>query len=488
MKMKKIVIYSFGILLITCSISCKKRFDELNVSPNNPVNAPSQMLLSNVMASTAYTLQLDAGLVMTDLWVQHAKATTYMDEDKYNPRNDRMDGIWSSLYTRPFEDCIQAEKLAKENSQPNNQAMALVLKGYIGYNLTMLMGSIPYTEAGQGADGKITPVYDPQPTVFNAILADLDNAISMMDPLSPAITTDELATYDLIYHGDMDRWKMFANTLKLRIYLTMTTGGTNKTTEINTLLAGPDIFQSSADEAKLTYLTSGNPVYQWINPSSSRRSDFRVSSTLVDYMMGNSTNLAAPADSRLTLFADTVGGIYVGGTNGQTGGISSNSPLGSGYYTYASPYYFMSYSEVLFIKAEMDTTNQANYEAAVTESFVKNGLSAGAATTMLADSNFAFNAAYSGKLIGEQKWVSLFGQGVEAFNSWRRTGYPRFTPAANASTANGYVPRRISYNTDEKNLNTTNLAVGVQGLSPASDMISSQVWFDRNHPLNFGNQ
>src|ERR1035437_2280196 len=280
MKMKKIIIYGFGALLVTSIFSCKKRFDDMNVSPNSPVNAPSQMLLANVMASTAYTIQLRAGLVMTDLWVQHAKATTYMDEDKYNPRNDRQDIIWSALYTQPFEDCIQAEKLAKDNAQPNNEAMALVLKGYIGYNLTMLMGDVPYTEAGQGADGKITPAYDPQLTVFNAILADLNTAISLMDPASPAIVTDELPKYDLIYMGDMDKWKKFANTLKLRIYLTMKAGGLNKTAEINTLLASAGIFQSSADEAKLTYLTSGNPVYQWINPSSSRRSDFRVSSTL----------------------------------------------------------------------------------------------------------------------------------------------------------------------------------------------------------------
>ena len=182
--MKKIIIYGLGIVILTSSVSSKKRFDDLNVSPNNPDNVPSQMLLANVMASTAYTMQLRAGLVMTDLWVQHAKATTYMDEDKYNPRNDRQDIIWSALYTGPFEDCIQAEKIAKENAQPNNEAMALVMKGFIGYNLTMLYGDVPYTEAGQGNDGIIAPKYDAQQAVFAAILADLDKGIALMDPAS----------------------------------------------------------------------------------------------------------------------------------------------------------------------------------------------------------------------------------------------------------------------------------------------------------------
>lgn len=489
MKMKKIIIYGLGVLLISSSVSCKKRFDEMNVSPNNPADAPAQMLLSNVIASTAYRLQLSAGLVMTDLWVQHAKATTYMDEDKYNPRNDRMDIVWSSLYATAFEDCIQAQNKAEENSQPNVQAIALVLKGYIGYNLTMLMGDVPYAEAGLGNDGIITPVYDPQLTVLNSIVADLDKAISLMDPATGSSSIDELPKYDLIYGGDMDKWKKFAGSLKLRIYLTMNSGGVNKTAEINTLLSSADIFQSNADEAKLTFVSSGNPVYQWINPSSARRSDFRVSSSLVNYMMGSSVDSTLPADKRLTIFADPIAdGKYVGGTNGQTGGIATNSTLGSNYYSYSSPYYFMSYSEVLFIKAEMDTTNQANYEAAVTESFIQNGLTGADATAMLADPKFTFAAAKGGKLIGEQKWVSLFGQGVEAYNSWRRSGYPRLAPAANAATTNGYVPRRVSYNTDEKNLNTANLAVGVQGLTPSSDVITSKVWFDRLHPNNFGNQ
>ncbi len=488
MKMKKIIIYGFGALLLTSVFSCKKRFDDMNVSPNNPAEVPSQMLLSNAMATTAYTLQLRAGMVMTDLWVQHSKATTYMDEDKYKPRNDRQDIIWSSLYTQSFEDCIQAEKAAIADAQPNNQAIALVLKGYIGYNLTMLMGDVPYTEAGLAADGKITPAYDPQLTVLNAVLTDLDKGISLMDPATGFNAITELPTYDLLYGGDMDKWKKFANSLKLRIYLTMNSGGLNKTAEINALLAGTDIFQSSADEAKIVYATSGNPVYQWINPSSSRKNDFRVSSTLVNYMMGKSADSTLPADSRLAVYANPLAdGKFVGGKNGVSGGINTNSWLGSTYYNSATPFYFMSYSEVLFIKAEMNP-NQVNYEAAVTESFVQNGLPATAVTSMLADSNFTYNAAYNTKLIAEQKWVSLFGQGVEAFNSWRRSGYPQFTPASNAGTANGFVPRRISYNTDEKNLNTANLTVGTQGLTPASDVISSQVWFDRLHPNNFGNK
>jgi hypothetical protein len=483
--MKKIITAALSFLLLISSFSCKKRFDDLNESPNNPANAPSQMMLANVIAVTAYRMQLSAGLVITDEWVQHIKATTYMDEDTYNPRNDRMDIVWASLYNVAFEDCIQAQKAAVKDALPNNEAIALVLKAYIGYNLTMLYGDVPYSKAGQGGDGIITPTYDTQLNVLNSVLADLNTAIAKMNT-STLAAVGELDKYDLLYGGDMSKWKKFANSLKLRVYLTLNTGGVPKVTEINALLAGPDIFQSSADEAKLPFLTSGNPVYQWVNPSSSRRDDFRVTATLVDYMVGSGTP-AAPADARLTYYADTAaGGIYVGGINGTTGGISTHSTLGQGFYTSSAPFYFMSYSEILFIKAEM-TPNKANYDAAVSAAFAQVDPSLNA-TTMLADPKFVFSAGLAQQLIGEQKWVSLFGQGVEAFNSWRRSGFPQLKPANNAATDNGFVPRRLKYNTDERNLNLTNLTAGTTGLTPGSDVISSHAWFDRTHAGNFGNK
>ncbi len=486
--MKKLILFSLGLAVI---ISCSKRFDDLNVNPNSPNDVPSQMLLANVMVSSAYALELRSSLIITDQWVQYTKSTTYMEEDTYNARNDRMDAVWSTLYNQSFEDCVLAIEKAKKDAQPDNEAVGLIMKAFIGYNLTTLFGDVPYSQACQASENIITPAYDSQLSILNSIIADLDNAIAIIGNNTEATVAEELATYDYIYGGNMTGWKMFANGLKLRVYLTMKAGGEPVDAAINTLLASSDIFQSSADEAKLNYVTSANPVYQWVNPSSSRRTDFRMSQTIVDYMMGSSIDSTLPADARLTVYATPVASgadslKYVGGRNGETGGITTNSTIGS-YYSSTTPFYLMTYAELLFIAAEMDTTNATKYENAVNASFIQNGLTATDATTMLADPKFAFNSANGGKLVGEQKWVALFGQGNEAFNSWRRTGYPKLTPSANATTIEGYVPRRIAYNTDEHNLNTTNLNVGVSTLFPAEDRVSSQIWFDKLHAKNFGN-
>ncbi|HXB41260.1 MAG TPA: SusD/RagB family nutrient-binding outer membrane lipoprotein [Bacteroidia bacterium] len=487
---------NLGALILIAVIaltSCKKRFEKLNENPNNPTQVPSQMLFPAIMLSAAQYVELDAGLILCDQWVQHTKSTTYMDEDRYKARADRMDAVWSNLYVGGFEDCVQAIKKAETDNRPNNKAIALVMKAYIGYNLTTLFGDVPYSKAGLGQDGVIAVPYDNQVTVFNSLVSDLDNAISLMDPNSPYIISDQLSKYDVIYAGDMVKWKKFANGLKIRIYLTMTAGGTNKVAAINTIIASGDVFSSSADDAALHYLsspsTNSNPIYQWVNPLSDRRDDYRMSQTLVNYMMGSSVDSANPVDLRLKVYADTVaGGKYVGGQNGVTGGQAENSMLGMNFYKPTEPFYFMSYTELLFIQAELDTTIQVNYENAVRASFAQNGLTVTDANNALADPKFAYNSAKSGRLIGEQKWVALFGQGAEAFTSWRRTGYPKFTPASSAATVTGFVPRRIAYNSDEKSLNSANVNTGIQGLTPADDRISSKVWFDRNHADNFGNQ
>ncbi|MEO6903567.1 MAG: SusD/RagB family nutrient-binding outer membrane lipoprotein [Bacteroidia bacterium] len=492
MKIKNIIIYGLGALILASSTSCKKRFDDMNVSPNDPENAPSQLLLANVIATTAYRMQLSAGLVVTDLWVQHTKANTYMNEDQYSPRTDRINTIWSNSYAVIFSDCLIAINSANEKAQPNNEAVGYIMKAYIGYDLTTLYGDVPYSQAG---DPKkfILPVYDAQPAVLNALISDLDKAIALIGSTKFSTPLEELDTYDYIYKGDMQKWKKFANSLKLRVYLTLTTGGIDKTAEINSLLTSGDVMQSNKDNASMPYnTTTSNPIYQWI--SSSRKNDFKISATMVDYLAGSSTNLSLPADKRLTVFADTaVGGKYIGGINGDDPADPEIfSPLSTksttSFYNASSAFRFMTYAEVLFIAAEMDSTNASKYEAAVKASFSELGLTDADATAALADPKFAFNPANGGKLIGEQKWVALFGQGIEAYNSWRRTGYPKLKPAMLAATAGGVVPRRFPYESNERVLNAANSAAAAATLTPGVDIITAKVWFDRNHPVNFGNK
>ena len=74
-------------------------------------------------------------------------------------------------------------------------------------NQTDLFGSIPFSEAYKGRDTvAITqPRYDTQQEVYTRLLQDLELANSLYDVKKPLQTP----TKDLIYGGDVSKWRKF---------------------------------------------------------------------------------------------------------------------------------------------------------------------------------------------------------------------------------------------------------------------------------------
>jgi hypothetical protein len=80
----------------------------------------------------------------------------------------------------------------------------------------------------------------------------------------------------------------------------------------------------------------------------------------------------------------------------------------------------------------------------------------------------------------EQKWVALFGQGIEAWTEWRRTGLPAFpAPDPRAVLNNdGILPTRFTYSTNEYSLNKTSVEAGVTLLGGKDDMKTKLWWVE----------
>jgi hypothetical protein len=86
------------------------------------------------------------------------------------------------------------------------------------------------------------------------------------------------------------------------------------------------------------------------------------------------------------------------------------------------------------------------------------------------------------QLIAEQKYIAMFDQGLQAWFEWRRTGYPRLTPAANGANE-GKIPVRVPYPSDEYATNPGNLGAGVEKLQGKDDL-NTRVWWDKfDNPL-----
>jgi hypothetical protein len=89
--------------------------------------------------------------------------------------------------------------------------------------------------------------------------------------------------------------------------------------------------------------------------------------------------------------------------------------------------------------------------------------------------------AASLKMINEQYWATtgILMNFVEAWNNWKRSGYPVLTPVVFAGNfSRSQIPRRQLYPTTEGTANPANYRIGVSSLSGGDDW-NSRVWWDK---------
>ncbi|PLW91104.1 SusD/RagB family nutrient-binding outer membrane lipoprotein, partial [Mucilaginibacter sp.] len=186
---------------------------------------------------------------------------------------------------------------------------------------------------------------------------------------------------------------------------------------------------------------------------------------------------------------DATAQTYVGIPNGLLVGDASNlgftktSKPGTYFLAPTAPAVILSYSELLFDRAEaaargFTTDNAADlYNQAITASLKQYGIADNDISTYLAQAAIQYDAGNYKKAIGNQKWLALFGQGLEAFAEWRRLDYPQLQPAV-AGTLGGKLPQRFIYPGTEQSLNGTNYQAAVA--SQGTDVLTTKLWFDVN--------
>lgn len=478
MKFKYISILSAAVLLSVTS--CKKDLLKINQNPNGSQTAQPDYLLTAATKATADTYwgvanNMDASL----LFVQYWSKIQYTDPDRYIYASSAFEELWSTGYSKSIVNLNQIIKIADAQGNTNYKGVALVLRSWTFSLLTEAFGNIPYKQAAN-IDQYLTPAYDTQKDVYFALLDDLKAAQTALDPAGKAIAGD------IIYSNNIASWKKFANSLRLRIALRIADREPTKAKQVlaDIQAEGGSYISSNAETAQLVYLDSPNQ-----NPVSNlfdTRDDYRISKTIVD-------KLFALNDPRLSIYAaktqDATPQTYVGLPNGLLVGDASNygftktSKPGTYFRAPHAPAVILSYSESLFDRAEAAargfTTEDAAslYGQAVTAALAQYSVAAADIATYIAQPAVKYDASNYKKSIGEQKWLALFGQGLEGWTEWRRLDYPQLQPAV-AGTLNGKIPVRFIYPGTEQSLNKTNYqsAVAAQG----ADALTTKLWFDVN--------
>ncbi|MBC9911755.1 SusD/RagB family nutrient-binding outer membrane lipoprotein [Chitinophaga varians] len=458
-----------AVLLTT---GCKK-FLDINDDPNNPLKVSEALMLSPVEVATASQVMGGASNSNTNVvsyWMQHLSLNQQSPNlESYFMTSVDANSAWGgALYTTIFQNL---QVMNNQATAAKHYQYVAIGKTLFAYNLaitTDLWNNIPYSEAFKMP--QVTrPKYDSQESIYNVIQQLLDSALYYMDQPASKIAPGE---DDFIYQGDMAQWRKLVYTLKARYYLRLTKapGHTAGQQADNALAALAKGFGGNADNAAVAYPGTGNtsnPWYAIIRPASG---GVVLGQSFVD-------SLKVRQDPRLPIIATKNNkGEYVGRNvnDAPASDLNSLSTINSFYAGATARLFLITYSEALFLKAEATFIKQG---AAAAEPIYREAIAAHmsmlgvepAAQTAYINARPALAADNAVQQIITEKYIANF-LSPEAYNDWRRTGYPQLKPYI-GTTAKG-IPRRWPYPAVEELTN------------PQPDQkatINDRVWWDTNN-------
>jgi hypothetical protein len=206
----KIITAVLGIILLT---NCTDRFESLNTNPNSALPGaadPKYQFLFSVSRSNLYANQWQVGDQMTIAHFCEYAANDGLSSSDYSIDARYIQGIWDLSYTALANFNSIIRNYENDPLHVNVVNMSKIWRCWMMLRLTDYLGDIPYTEA---ANAEATnPVYDTQRTIYYTMFDELAEAQAALNA-----SADKLGTYDLVYKGDVTKWKKLANSLRLRM-------------------------------------------------------------------------------------------------------------------------------------------------------------------------------------------------------------------------------------------------------------------------------
>jgi hypothetical protein len=477
--MKKLLIIALSVSFL--GMSCTKDITRFNEQTKRAASGavPGETLFSNATKNFVDVLASpNVNINVFRFTVQHWAATTYQDEPQYDFETRGIPaGLWTRMYRtvlanlKEAETIITADESLSEGEKANKLAICDIMEVNVYYFLVTTFGDVPYTEALDPEN--VFPKYDDAKTIYADLLSRLATDASTLNSAENGITADQ----DIIYGGDVDAWKKFANSFLLRMAMTIADSdpGTAKTVFES---ANANAFTSAADNAELVYLDATpntNPI--WVDLVQSGRQDMVAGAPLLD-------KLKAINDPRLPLFfRPNANGDYVGGVVGSNNTFSQVSKPSEQMVDPTFPQIILGYSEVEFLRAEaiergfnIPGTAAEHYNNAIKASILWWGGTAAQAATYLAQPSVAYATATGDwkQKIGIQKWIALYNQDVQGWIEMRRLDYPKLPRPVGADID---FPTRLPYSQSEQVLNPTSYTAAASAIG--GDVATTKLWWDK---------
>ncbi|MGZ8509863.1 MAG: SusD/RagB family nutrient-binding outer membrane lipoprotein [Chitinophagaceae bacterium] len=512
--MKKIVNYSLLITLLLFAASCEKGLEGLNKNKTSATSIDPALLLNNAIINISFpgrSVVFDMGIVQQIVTPNGGVlAGANFNQDS---RDGTLAGLWSGYFQNVIKythDVIVKTKDVPARSNLYN--MARIIQAYAFMILTDEYGNVPFTEGGAGyTDLVFFPKYDAQQDIYTNIIQELTEASAA---LSSTVTTE---TSDVLYSGNVSKWKKFGYSLLLRAGMRLSkVDATKAQSTVQAAVAGGVILLNEDNAYMRHDANYVQPIGNMLNTTEAANfyltkpfidqlkntNDPRLSAIAIRYK-GATSGPSQTVAIGTTNAADQIG-MPMGYDNGTIVARATADGLAS-FYDYSqvdrrrmakttAPVFFVTAAQTQLLLAEarfrdwITTGTAAQYFADGIEAHMDQLVTYAPASAVSADARDTYVAAnpLAGGTellqINTQYWIASFLNGPEAFANFRRSGFPALTPNPygqpnNPDVPNGTFMRRLTYPTSELSVNTTNVnaAIAAQG----ADRLDTRVWWDK---------
>ena len=421
-----------GILLLSGFAACE--FGDTNIDPASVTEAQADLnlLLPSAIVQLGFSEGAlggrNPGMFMQYFQGQDAQQLAIT---QYNLQDNVMNNFWrTGMYAGGMKDLnLIIEKTTAQEGEgaesvinaPYYRGIAKVLMAEHLNILTTFFGDVPYSDAFQGEEGNITPVYDSQAEIFATIERLMDEGIADLSGDEGNITP---GSDDVIFGGDADSWVAAAHGLKARYLMEQ-----GKFAAASTELASA--ISSNAGNALFPFeatVNGANPFWLFEND--------------------RTATLATHPYFRGVMQGDPRSNAYISSSNGFANVFWTSQ---------SSSTKLITYSEIKFMEAEIaaQAGNAAAAETAMEAGIRANmqvmGISAGAINTYLLELSGGDVAT-----VMNEKYKAIYPLTYVAWADQRRTGFPNLTPNRTIKTDAPSIPQRFPYASSEDQFNQVN--------------------------------
>ncbi|MCL6257525.1 SusD/RagB family nutrient-binding outer membrane lipoprotein [Aquiflexum sp. TKW24L] len=506
--MKKILNFILIVLMLGYSTSCDQNFDELNTNRVAATSIDPAFQLNNATVNSSPNsfgmLVFEMGIVQQIISPNSGVLTgANFNQDNRGSTQDN----WIKYYRNVIKNTKDVIFRIKDDpTRSNLLQMTRIMQAYGFMVLTDSYGSIPYSEAGVGYSSQIFyPKYDTQESIYADIIKELEEASAALN------TSGRIETADILFAGNIDKWKKFGYSLLLRAGMRLSKANPTLAQQTVAKAFAGGVILNNTDNAVIIHDANYvNPAGNTLNATEAANfymtapfvnflkstNDPRLGAIAVRYVGAKSGPEQQPA--RQTFDPALQIGMPMGNDN--AGAIAAAANLGlASFYDFSqvdrrrvakitAPGFIVTASQTNLLLAEARQrgwitagTAAEYFQAGVRAHMVQMALH-DAASTIPAPAIDAYITANplvdatALQQINSQYWVSSLMNGPESFANFRRSGFP-------VLQANPFPGRevlfinRLTYPNSEISVNSDKVgeAIAAQG----ADNLETKVWWHK---------